>query len=231
MSKAYNRVNWNFLKAVLLFMNFGTTWVNWIMECISTVQYSLLVNGSPSKPFHLSRGLRQGDPISLYLFLFYANILSLALTREENQKNLKGVKIGRNGLSFTHILFADDSFIFFQNDNRSFIALKKKTILRYCSLSRKSTNFNKSELFCSPNIDPGIQDSLASSLQVKLVQDPSKYLGINFKLRGNRISNFQDIIDRVKTSGLEGKSAVLSWQMYLDLLCSSLHASIFLCLF
>ena len=126
MSKAYNRVNWNFLKAVLLFMNFGTTWVNWIMECISTVQYSLLVNGSPSKPFHPSRGLRQGNPISPYLFLFCANILSLALTREENQKNLKGVKIGRNGLSFTHILFADDSFIFFQNDNRSFIALKKK---------------------------------------------------------------------------------------------------------
>ena len=126
MSKAYNRVNWNFLKAVLLFMNFGTTWVNWIMECISTVQYSLLVNGSPFKPFHPSRGLRQGDPISHYLFLFCANILSLALTREENQKNLKGVKIGRNGLSFTHILFADDSFIFFQNDNRSFIALKKK---------------------------------------------------------------------------------------------------------
>ena len=58
MSKTYDRVNWNFLKTVLLSMNFGTTWVNWIMECVSTIQYSLLVNGSPSKPFYPSRGLR-----------------------------------------------------------------------------------------------------------------------------------------------------------------------------
>ena len=155
MSKAYNRVNWNFLKVVLLSMNFGTTWVNWIMECVSTIQYSLLVNGSPSKPFHPSRGLRQGNPISPYLFIFCANILSLALAKEENQKNLKGVKIGRNGLSFTHILFADDSFLFFQNDNKSLIALKK-TILWYYFLSGQSINFNKFKLFCSPNIDPGI---------------------------------------------------------------------------
>ena len=99
MSKAYKRVNWKFLKAALLSMNFGTTWVNWIMECVSTVQYSLLVNGNPLKPFQPTRGLRQGDLISPCLFLFCANILSLALTREENQKTLKGVKIGRNGLS------------------------------------------------------------------------------------------------------------------------------------
>ena len=163
ISKAYDRINWNFLKVVLLSMNFGTTLVNWIMKCVSTIQYSLLVNGSHSKPFHPSRGIRQGDPISPYLFLFCANTLSLALTKEENQKNLKGVKIGRNGFSFTHILFAEDSFIFFQNDNRSLTALKK-TILWYCSLFGQSINFNKSELFCSLNIDPDIQDSLASSL-------------------------------------------------------------------
>ena len=58
MSKAYDRLNWKFLKAVILSMNFGTTWVNWIMECVSTVQYFLLVNGSPLKLFQPTRGLR-----------------------------------------------------------------------------------------------------------------------------------------------------------------------------
>ena len=48
MSKAYDRINWNFLKAVLLSMNFSNTWVNWIMECVTFVQYSLPINGSPT---------------------------------------------------------------------------------------------------------------------------------------------------------------------------------------
>ena len=48
MYRAYIRDNWNFLKAVLLFMNFSNTWVNWIMEYVSFVQYILLVNGSPT---------------------------------------------------------------------------------------------------------------------------------------------------------------------------------------
>ena len=51
-------VNWNFLKAVLLSMNFSSVWVNLIMECVTSVQYSILVNGSPTKPFNPSRGLR-----------------------------------------------------------------------------------------------------------------------------------------------------------------------------
>lgn len=54
------------------------------MECDSSVQYTLFVNGNPTQPFCPSRGLRQGDLISPYLFLFCANILSTALTKEEN---------------------------------------------------------------------------------------------------------------------------------------------------
>ena len=64
MSKAYNRVNWNFLKAVLLAMNFDSKWIKWIMECVSTVEYTLLLNGSMTRSFKPSQGLRQGDPLS-----------------------------------------------------------------------------------------------------------------------------------------------------------------------
>ena len=209
MSKAYDRVNWNFLKAVLLSMNFGTTWINWIMECVTTVQYTLLVNGSPIQPFHPSRGLRQGDPLSPYLFLFCANILSVALIDAENHKKIKGVKIGRNGVSFTHIFFADDSFFFFQNDNTSLPALKT-ILLWYCSLSGQTINHSKSELFCSPNIDTSIQESLASYLQVNLVKEPSMYLGINFNLRGKNIADFQDLIDRVQKKLQGWKAKLLS---------------------
>ena len=94
MSKAYDRVDWNFLKAVLIAMNFHDRWVNWIMGCVTSVHYTLLINGNISQSFTPRKGLRQGDPLSPYLFLFCANILSLALMKVENQQRIRGVKIG-----------------------------------------------------------------------------------------------------------------------------------------
>lgn len=68
MSKAYDRVDWNFLQAVLEFMNFIPNWVKWIMACVSTVQFTLLVNGSITQNFNPSKGLRQGDLPSFISF-------------------------------------------------------------------------------------------------------------------------------------------------------------------
>ena len=134
ISKAYDRVNWTFLKAVLLSINFRDKWIDWIMECVTSVQYSLLINGSPTKTFFSSRGLRQGDPISPYIFLFCANILSIALFKDENKKKIKGIIVGRNGIPFTQLLFADDSLFFFKIDKTTPTNLKN-TILWYCAVS------------------------------------------------------------------------------------------------
>ena len=127
--------------------------------------------------------------------------------------------MGRRGVSFTQLLFADDSLFFFQNDKCSLINLKN-TILRYCSISGQSINFNKFDLFCSPNI----QESLALTLQVNLVQNPCKYLGINFKLRGRRVVDFQDHIDRVQTKLQGWKDKLLFQASRTTLIASILQA-------
>ena len=134
MKKAYDRVRWNFLKAVLMAMNFDKKWIKWIMEFVTTVQYTLLVNGSISMSFKPDKGLRQGDPLSPYLFLMCANVLSLSLQKVEQEKLINGVRVGRNGCAFTHLFFTDDTLFFFQNDNKSLANLR--CILDwYCNVS------------------------------------------------------------------------------------------------
>lgn len=65
---------------------------------------------------------------------------------------------------------------------------------QYCSISGQKINLDKSDLYCSPNMD---QEFLASTLQVNLVQNPTKYLGMNFKMRGNRCVDFQFLVDKL----------------------------------
>ena len=134
MSKAYGKVDWKFLKAALTAMNFNAFWVNWIMECVTIVRYTLLINGNLSHSFIPKKGLKQGDPLSPYLFLICENILSLALMQVENQKKIRGVKLGKNDTPLIHLFFADDALLFFRHDALSLSNLQL-ILNRYYSLS------------------------------------------------------------------------------------------------
>ena len=105
---------WNglFLKYVMVKMGFNDKWIALIMEGITSVSYSLLVNGEPHGHITPTRGIRQGDPLSLYLFLLCTEGLHKLIQAAANDGDIKAVSICQNGPKLTHLLFADDSLLF-----------------------------------------------------------------------------------------------------------------------
>jgi hypothetical protein len=111
MIKAYDHVEWEFLRQMMLKMGFNQSWVNVVMRCVTMVTYRIKVNGQATEQFIPMRGLRQGDPLSPYLFVICAEGLTALLKHAENQGRLSGLKICPRAPSLTHLFFADDSVI------------------------------------------------------------------------------------------------------------------------
>lgn len=112
MSKAYDRIEWDFLREVLCKLGFHDWWVHLILQCVSSVSYRVIHGAREMGPIIPSRGLRQGDPLSSYLFILCAEGLSALLKKYERQKLIQGVTICRQAPSISHMFFADDSYLF-----------------------------------------------------------------------------------------------------------------------
>jgi hypothetical protein len=111
LSKAYDRVSWLYLRLLLTHLGFSVSFIRWIMCCITTVSFSVLINGSASPFFRSERGLRQGCPLSPLLFLLVVEGLSRALSEAKRTGSFSGIKISPS-LQVTHLLFVDDILIF-----------------------------------------------------------------------------------------------------------------------
>jgi len=114
ISKAYDRMDWNYLRVVLIKMGFHTRWVHWMCMCVESMDYSIIFNGEQVGPITPGRGLCQGDPLSPYLFIICAEGLSSLIRDVETRGVLTGTKVCRNAPSVSNLLFADDCFLFFK---------------------------------------------------------------------------------------------------------------------
>lgn len=134
LQKAYDGVNWRFIQAILLHLGFNETFTNWILACISSLSFEVLVNKGKAECFKPSRGLRQGDPLSSYLFILGQEALSRLLDNELRCKNIDEIKTNISGSTITHVMYAVDIVLFSKTSKKN--ATNLVNILdKYCKWS------------------------------------------------------------------------------------------------
>jgi hypothetical protein len=158
----------------MLGMGFHTRWVDLILRLVSSVSFSVLFNGTPLEEFRPSRGLRQGDPISPYLFLLAAEGLSGLLKQSRRSSQLEGLKVAPTAPVVNHLLFADDSLMFVKDSQEG--SMEVVSLLdKYCNASGQRINVDKSLVFFSKSCPEAIR------LAIKNVPNDTlneKYLGM-----------------------------------------------------
>ena len=124
MEKAYDRLEWNFLLSVLKCFGFPSIWIQWVMRCVTTPSFSILINGNPYGFFKPGRGIHQGDPLSPFLFVLATEVLARLINKEACQHKIKGFKLAPHLVPITHLQFADDPFIFAQANDENMERIK-----------------------------------------------------------------------------------------------------------
>ncbi|CAM8926948.1 unnamed protein product [Rhodiola kirilowii] len=207
MSKAYDRVEWRYLKFLLLKFGFEDKWVNMVINYVSSVRYTVCINGKLTQLAVPERGLRQGDPLSPYLFILCSEWLNHSLLKLQMDRSIEGIKVSRRAPSVTHLMFADDCLLLFKVGATTAVVIS--SLLRhYERISGQAVNYNKSEIVLSPNIHEAVRNNIQAILSVKLVGHHEKYLGLPLSLKRKLTINFSSIIDKLwnKTEGWKAKN-------------------------
>lgn len=177
MSKAYDRVEWVFVCAIMSTMGFSQHWVNLIFDCISTVSCSFLINGKLCGSVHPSRGIRQGCSLSPYLFILCAEGFSAAIRHAESQRRLEGFTCCKQGPSISHLFFVDDSIIFTKIDKKNVDQIVR--ILRcYEKAQSQVVNLDKTAVTFSPNTKPETSGLICEDLGIHYPNSHDIYLGL-----------------------------------------------------
>jgi hypothetical protein len=196
MSKAYDRVEWIFMRKMMLKMGFADTWVNTVMRCVTSVSYKVMLNGGLTEEIIPECGLRQGDPISPYLFLICAEGFSSLLNAAERRGDLEGVKICVDAPSVNHLLFADDSLLLLKINERSAYHLQNILDL-YENCSGHTINKDKSSVMFSRNTNERHKSEVLSILNITTEARIEKYLGLPIYMGRSKSKTFAYLKDRV----------------------------------
>ncbi|CAN0926381.1 LINE-1 reverse transcriptase homolog [Linum grandiflorum] len=197
IEKAYDHVNWECLFKVMDMVGFHPIWISWVKCCVSTASFSVLVNGEASGYFRSSRGLRQGDPLSPFLFTLVMQVLSGILAKVEAQGWLQGFHMNettREG-KVSHIFYADDALLFCEasaNQVRYLVA----SLICFESITGLKVNVHKSCMYAVGNV-PNVEE-MADIMGCQVESLPSIYLGLPLGAKGSSPVIWEPVISNME---------------------------------
>ncbi|GJU19992.1 RNA-directed DNA polymerase, eukaryota [Tanacetum coccineum] len=228
--KAFDSVKWDYLDETLKSFGFGLKWRKWISGCLYNAKGSVLVNGSPTKEFQFYKGLKQGDPLSPFLFILIMETLHLSFMRINNSGLYKGISIN-GSLTLSHLFYADD-VVFVGEWKDSNIHTLLNVLKCFFLASGLKINIQKSKLM-GLGVSSSVVESAANLIGCSILQMPFNFLGVKVGCNMSRIGAWDDVISKVSSRLSKWKLQTLSIGGRLTLLKSVLtsiplyHMSIF----
>ena len=209
LEKAYDRLEWHFIRDILLLFNFPASLIKLILSCVSSSSISVLFNGGKLEEFQPSRGIRQGDPLSPYLFILCMELLGF-LIHEKCEANLwTPLKVARGGPAFSHLFFADDLVLFAKADRKNCCHIRD-VLDTFCDLSGQKVNLMKSKVYFSPNVKVDARTDLCLVLGFNSTPNLGRYLGFPIHQPRSSSHEFDFLLDRVQGKLAGWKANMLS---------------------
>ncbi|CAA7036314.1 unnamed protein product [Microthlaspi erraticum] len=209
LEKAYDRIRWDFLENTLHAANLPEKWVKWIMQCVSGPSMSLLWNGEKTESFKPLRGLRQGDPLSPYLFVMCMERLCHLIERSIDEKEWKRISLSRGGPKLSHICFADD-LILFAEASVGQIRVIRRVLEKFCKASGQKVSLDKSKIFFSENVSRELCSAISAESGIQATRELGRYLGMPILQKRINKETFGSVLERVSSKLASWKGRMLS---------------------
>jgi hypothetical protein len=208
--KAYDSLEWTFILRVLKAVGFDQKVINLIYQCISTVSFTLLLNGSKSSSFSPSRGIRQGDPLSPYLFILCNEVLARLINVEVDRGLLRGLNLAPGAPNISKLFYADDVLLFCGAKIAEVDTLMN-CVDKCCSWSGQSISKEKSGMFVSKGVHHHFCRQLKDLWGFKVLPKDVKYLGVPLFLTQRKSKDFSFVKERLESKISRWKRKSLSW--------------------
>ena len=222
IQKAYDTVNWEFIEEIMIKFGFPRQMVDWIMVCITTSKFTICVNGERHGYFKGGRGLRQGDPISPYIFTLVMEMLNLIVKDEIKKDGRFKYHFGCKQLKITHLCFVDD-LIMLCHGGMDSVNVLKKALNRFSDVSGLYPNLGKYTMFYG-SIDEGTKNTIKSVLPFKEGKLLVRYLGVPLVTKKIGVADCKQLVDNVQKKLNDWKNKSLSYAGRAQLIASVLSS-------